>query len=597
MLRFFFRRLARADETVREDPAPPAPSTTPAETERQEIAQETAQETVSVSSLHETINLLESDLGAMIGEVRRACELVRHEAEDSATAAYRITEKTMSLMSQAGAADRDLRLLAAATDELASASNSIGSQVRKADDLTDSASESATVAARSVEGLKKSTAEIAHVVSLISAVARQTNLLALNATIESARAGEAGRGFAVVASEVKKLSSETQGATEEISQKINAVQNDAAACFAAVQRITDVVRIIRPLFAQVASAVEQQNGATAAVARNANDTLHFADAVSKGASEIGDAAASTNAHGKSVERNGQRVAALAEKLKMRMTIFLRQTQAGDRRKHDRLPCEIGVELQAGAEAMRGQTGDLSEGGMLLRVTGGEAITPGALLQAKIEGIGATRVRVANRSPLGLHLEFLEMDAAVRTRLELKLASIRDENREMISRAVDTANEVSRTLEQLVESGKLTRADLFDNDYREIEGTDPIQHRTRFLAALEDMLPPIQEALLASDRRMVFCAAVDRNGYLPVHNRKYSLPQRPGETAWNTAHSRNRRVFDDRAGLAAARNVRPYIIQVYPRDMGGGVTIVMREIDAPIRVLGQHWGGFRTAYTL
>jgi methyl-accepting chemotaxis protein len=219
MLRFFFRRLARADETVREDPAPPAPPTTPAATERQEIAQETAQETVSVSSLHETINLLESDLGAMIGEVRRACELVRHEAEDSATAAYRITEKTMSLMSQAGAADRDLRLLAAATDELASASNSIGSQVRKADDLTDSASESATVAARRVEGLKKSTAEIAHVVSLISAVARQTNLLALNATIEPARAGKAGRGFAIVASEVKKLSSETQGATEEISQR------------------------------------------------------------------------------------------------------------------------------------------------------------------------------------------------------------------------------------------------------------------------------------------------------------------------------------------------------------------------------------------
>ena len=591
MLRFFFRRAARVDEAVREDPAPPA---TPAETERQEAVQDTVQETVSVSSLHETINLLESDLGAMIGEVRRACELVRHEAEDSATAAHRITEKTMSLMSQAGAADRDLRLLAAATDELASASNSIGSQVRKADDLTDSASESATVAARSVEGLKKSTAEIAHVVGLISAVARQTNLLALNATIESARAGEAGRGFAVVASEVKKLSSETQGATEEISQKINAVQNDAAACFAAVQRITEIVRVIRPLFAQVASAVEQQNGATAAVARNANDTLHFADAVSKGASEIGDAAASTNAHGKSVERNGQRVATLAEKLKMRMTIFLRQTQAGDRRKHDRLPCEIGVELQAGAEAMRGQTGDLSEGGMLLRVDGGEAIAPGALLQAKIEGIGATRVRVANRSPLGLHLEFLEMDAAVRTRLELKLASIRDENREMISRAVDMANEVSRTLEQLVESGRLTRADLFDNDYREIEGTDPIQHR--ILSALEDVLPPIQEALLASDRRMVFCVAVDRNGYLPVHNRKYSLPQRPGETAWNTAHSRNRRIFDDRAGLAAARNVRPYIIQVYPRDMGGGVTIVMREIDAPIRVLGQHWGGFRTAYT-
>jgi len=114
-----------------------------------------------------------------------------------------------------------------------------------------------------------------------------------------------------------------------------------------------------------------------------------------------------------------------------------------------------------------------------------------------------------------------------------------------------ANDISRVLERIVEEGKLTQEDLFDNNYIPIGGTDPLQHRTRFLSALEDVLPPIQEALLASDSRMVFCVAVDRNAYLPLHNRKYSLPQRPGETAWNIAHSRDRRIFDDRAGLAAS----------------------------------------------
>ncbi len=113
--------------------------------------------------------------------------------------------------------------------------------------------------------------------------------------------------------------------------------------------------------------------------------------------------------------------------------------------------------------------------------------------------------------------------------------------------------------------------------------------------LDDVLPDIQEQLLASDPRMIFCAAVDRNAYLPVHNRKYAHPQRPGEKLWNVVNSRNRRIFDDRAGLAAGRNVRSYLLQVYPRDMGNGVTIVMREVDAPIRVFGKHWGGFRTAY--
>jgi methyl-accepting chemotaxis protein len=97
--------------------------------------------------------------------------------------------------------------------------------------------------------------------------------------------------------------------------------------------------------------------------------------------------------------------------------------------------------------------------------------------------------------------------------------------------------------------------------------------------------------------MVFCAAVDRNGYLPVHNRIYSQPQKPGDVAWNTTNCRNRRIFDDRAGFAAARNVRPYLIQSYPRDMGNGNVIMMREIDAPIHVFGEHWGGLRTAYKM
>jgi len=585
MYRLFSKRLEHATET-----ASLVPEALPGRAEPDRNA-------APGGGIGETINLLEADLGLLIRQVQQASHLVCREAEDSAGATDRITHKTGDLVVQAGTASRDLSQLAGAIEELARSSDDIGRQVQGADDLTDKAGESAALAGRSVEGLKKSSTEIGHVVSLISTVARQTNLLALNATIEAARAGEAGRGFAVVAAEVKTLARETQQATEEISQKIDALQRNAAACFEAVRQITDVIEVIRPLFGEIAAAVGQQNSATAAVARNANQTLRFVEAVSDVASEIGNAAAGANAHGRSVEQNGKSVIALAEKLKMRMTIFLRQSEAGDRRRHDRLPCEIGVELGTGAAVIRGQTGDLSEGGMLFCAADLPPIAPGTVLDARIDGIGAANVRLANRSRLGLHLEFLQMDTATRGQLEHKLASIREENRENISLAVNVANDVSLKFEKLVEEGKLSQEDLFDNDYVAIEGSDPLQHRTRFLAVLEDVLPPLQEALLAGDDRMVFCAAVDRNGYLPVHNRKYSSPQRPGEKAWNTAHARNRRIFDDRAGLAAARNVRPYIIQVYPRDMGEGATVMMREIDAPIRVFGQHWGGFRSAYKL
>ncbi len=157
-----------------------------------------------------------------------------------------------------------------------------------------------------------------------------------------------------------------------------------------------------------------------------------------------------------------------------------------------------------------------------------------------------------------------------------------------------AAEVAALFEAAVERGALTMADLFDEDYRPVPGTSPQQVLTRFTAFTDRELPAIQEPVLGMHDKIVFCAALDRNGYLPTHNRVYSSPQ-GDDPVWNAAHCRNHRIFNDRTGLGAGRNTRPFLLQTYRRDMGGGEFVLMKDVSAPIAVRGRHWGGLRIGY--
>lgn len=158
-----------------------------------------------------------------------------------------------------------------------------------------------------------------------------------------------------------------------------------------------------------------------------------------------------------------------------------------------------------------------------------------------------------------------------------------------------AQRIAQALEQALREGRIDRAALFDEHYQPVAGSAPAQHLTRFTALAEQLFPALQEPLLALSPQVVFCIAADRNGYIACHNRQYNQAQRPGDLAWNTAHCRNRRIFDDRTGLRSARNTEPFLLQTYRRDMGGGQFVLLKEAAAPITVAGRHWGGLRLAY--
>ena len=187
--------------------------------------------------------------------------------------------------------------------------------------------------------------------------------------------------------------------------------------------------------------------------------------------------------------------------------------------------------------------------------------------------------------LGISEEFM---------LHVAESGVRTDDTPFIDKAMEVAAEVSALFERALAERALGRADLFDRNYRPIADTDPQQFATRYLAFTDAHLPSLQEPVLGFDKRIAFCAAVDVNGYLPTHNLVYSRAQ-GDDPVWNAANCRNRRIFNDRTGLAAGRNTRPFLLQTYRRDMGGGTFVLMKDCSAPIVVNGEHWGGVRLAY--
>ena len=172
--------------------------------------------------------------------------------------------------------------------------------------------------------------------------------------------------------------------------------------------------------------------------------------------------------------------------------------------------------------------------------------------------------------------------------------IETEDTPFIASAKEAAAQVSKLLEDALRTGVLSEAELFDDRYQPIPGTNPLQHTTRFVALADRVFPQVQERVLQSSSKIVFAIAVDRNGYVATHNKMYCNPQR-GDVAWDTVNSRYRRIFNDRTGLASARNQRPFLLQTYRRDMGGGKFVLLKEAAAPITVNGKHWGGLRLAF--
>ena len=485
-----------------------------------------------------------------------------------------------------------IQSVAAAVEEMHASSREVGHQAEETSRMANMAVHKAEESGRRMQRLTQSAGQVVEIVKMIANISSQTNLLALNATIEAARAGEAGRGFAVVANEVKQLSQRAAAATKEINEKILEIVEATAAASAAMNEVGDIIHGMRSMACGVTENAAAQISALNEIAASAHSAAGGAGDLEGSVALFTEAVAEVDSSAGKVRGYGEKVAAMVEGLTNRLVITVRGFAGVDGRRNIRVPMRLPLRFRADGVEVSGETIEVSEGGCSLNVADRSA-KPGASISFELPGIGPVSGSIEGFHEYGLRVSFDNLSSATpKAQADLvKREFDKDEDlREILKNCRDRAQDA---MTQALKSGRITRDALFDADYKPIPGSNPLQYTTRALAALEEILPPIQEAAQRADPRLALCCAVDRNGYIPVHNVEQSKPQGP-DPVWNDRYCRNRRIFDDRAGLASARNLQEFLVQTYPRKMADGSLVSMKDISMPIEIDGAHWGAVRMA---
>jgi methyl-accepting chemotaxis protein len=158
-------------------------------------------------------------------------------------------------------------------------------------------------------------------------------------------------------------------------------------------------------------------------------------------------------------------------------------------------------------------------------------------------------------------------------------------------ATELCERAIEKLEAAIASGKISRDALFSSDYKAIPNTYPQKFTTPFDRLFDEIISPIQEDIVAKEKRMFYAICVDRTGYVPSHNLRYTKPL-TGDMMKDKDGNRTKRIFNDRTGLRAAINEEQFLLQTYLRDTGE----VMNDMSTPIVIAGKHWGGVRIGYS-
>lgn len=182
----------------------------------------------------------------------------------------------------------------------------------------------------------------------------------------------------------------------------------------------------------------------------------------------------------------------------------------------------------------------------------------------------------------------------------ELSESSDQVQQLIGRFIVGVGEFDQAIQQMSvyrdrmqqRIGELKRGglDVFDQRYQPIVGSKPQKYSTAYDEVFAREFQLMYDQLAKQIAGGKFSLLVDSNGYGPSHNSWYS--QKPtGDAATDLVNSRDKRLFNDPAGLRAAKNTLPFLLQTYMRDTGE----IMTELDMPLYIDGRHWGNLRFGF--
>ncbi len=260
-------------------------------------------------------------INANVGTLSSSAEEFTAVAAQMNGSAERSAARAHAVSSASEVISQNVATVAAGAEEIGSSIGEIARSTSSAAEVAGQAVRISEETGTILHQLGASSDEIVSVVKIISSIARQTNLLALNATIEAARAGDAGKGFGVVAGEVKELARETARATDDISARVAAIQNDSTAAVAAIAGIGTVIEQINATQTAIAAAVEEQTATTTEMSRTVNEVAAGSQGISADVAEVAEAAAETTGAAANTAHAAGQLSGIAHALRENLALF------------------------------------------------------------------------------------------------------------------------------------------------------------------------------------------------------------------------------------------------------------------------------------